>query len=228
MADQTSTPHLTESLEYCVRHRHSIRFYTEDPVDEAILRECVALAQLAPSNSNIQNWRLTLASGDARKRVVAAMKEAASQGEPKIPPLPETFRHYRSELGAQLYGPDGYGIGREEKERALAATLRNFEFFGAPVVGVLTMDHVLEPVDALSVGMFVQTFMLALTERQLGTCLEGSVTGYPEVLRKEFSLPDDQDILCGIAIGYPAKHCKVNELQSTRDDIDSQVHFITL
>jgi nitroreductase len=63
-------PYFTESLETCVRHRHSIRFYTEDDVENQILHECIALAQLAPSNSNMQNWRLHLARGAARDRVV--------------------------------------------------------------------------------------------------------------------------------------------------------------
>lgn len=78
------------------------------------------------------------------------------------------------------------------------------------------MHHDLTPVDAMSVGLFVQTFMLTLTERGLGTCLEVSVPGYPEVLRKEFELVDEQIILCGIAIGHPAKHNKVNDLVTGR------------
>jgi nitroreductase len=39
--------------------------------------------------------------------------------------------------------------------------------------------------DAMSVGMFVQTFLLALTERGLGSCAEVSVVGYPEIVRAE-------------------------------------------
>ena len=46
---------------------------------------------------------------------------------------------------------------------------------------------------------------------------------YPEVLKREFKLPDDQKILCGIAIGYPAEHNKVNDLVMSRDDVDQQM-----
>ena len=79
----------------------------------------------------------------------------------------------------------------------------------------------------MSVGMFIQTLMLALTERGLGTCLEVSVTGFPKVLRKEFKLPDNQMILCGIAIGYPAEPNKVNDLVMSREEVDKQVTFHT-
>ena len=72
------------------------------------------------------------------------------------------------------------------------------------------MHHGLTAVDAMSVGMFVQTLMLALTEQGLGTCLQVSVTGYSEVLRMEFGIGVDRRILCGIAVGYPAPHNKVS------------------
>lgn len=209
-----------------MRHRHSIRVYKDDDVDQQLLRECVALAQLAPSNSNMQNWRLSLALGEGRKRIVSALRAQAEIEGPKVPPLPETFAHFRSEFGHKLYGEEGYDIKRHEKERHREASLRNYEFFGAPVCGVISMHHDLTIVDSMSVGMFLQTFVLALTERGLGTCLQVSVTGYPEILRKEFNLGDDQKILCGIAIGYPDKGHKVNNLVMTREDVDKQVNFV--
>lgn len=213
----------TESLESCVLHRHSIRFYTDDEVDEQLLRECAALAQHAPSNSNIQPWRLHLALGAARERVVSALNAVAHEKGPIVPPLPEQFKHFRSELGHKLYGEEGYDIKRDEHERHEQAVLRNYEFFGAPVCGIIAMHTSLGAVDIMSVGMFIQTFILALTERGLGTCLQVSVTGYSEVLRSEFGLADDQKILCGIAIGYPTPSSKVNDLVVGREDLDDQL-----
>jgi nitroreductase len=40
----------------------------------------------------------------------------------------------------------------------------------------------------MSVGMFLQTLLLALTARGLGTCVEVSIAGYPEVVRTHSSL----------------------------------------
>ena len=78
-----------------------------------------------------------------------------------------------------------------------AAVLRNFEFFGAPVAAVLCMSSDLEKWDAMSVGLYLQTLTLALTERGLGTCAEVSVAGYPDILRKELGIGEDLDVLCG-------------------------------
>ena len=71
----------------------------------------------------------------------------------------------------------GWGIAREEKDGRAAAVLRNLEFFGAPSAGIVYMHRDLGPADALSVGMYLQTLLLALTARGLDTCEEVSVAG---------------------------------------------------
>ncbi|CAF9925050.1 MAG: hypothetical protein GOMPHAMPRED_003802 [Gomphillus americanus] len=214
----------TESLETCIRQRHSVREYLPKEVDQTIIEDCLRLAQLAPSNSNIQNWRLLIASGAGRERIVKAlMKEATTGDAPNIPPLPEKYRHFRSELGRELYGAGGYGIPRSDKEARDKAVLRNYEFFGAPVIAIIAQDPALANIDSLSSGMWLQTFILALTEQGLGTCVEVSVAGYPEVLKREFGT--DLDILCGLAIGWPSDS-KLNRLHTGRGKIEDNVKWV--
>ncbi len=70
------------------------------PVPRVSVDEALALAQCAPSNSNIQPWHMELfTSGAPRDRLVAALTEEARRRPPNIPPLPESFRHYRWEIG---------------------------------------------------------------------------------------------------------------------------------
>ena len=76
--------------------------------------EALALAQYAPSNSNIQPWHTGVCDRAARDRLVTALLAEARSEPPKIPPLPESFQHLRSELGAKLYG--AMGIAREDSE----------------------------------------------------------------------------------------------------------------
>ena len=197
-----TTTHHTESLETCIRHRHSIRYYLPKAVPRPVLESCLSLAQLAPSNSNIQNWRLFVASGSRRDSIVSELVSTARAESREVPPLPESFRHFRSELGRELYGPRGYNIPRKDQEGHQKAVMRNYEFFGAPTIAVVAQDQSLAPVDAMGVGMYMQTLMLALTEQGLGTCAEVSVTAYPEVLKKGFGIPEDLVVLCGIAIGW--------------------------
>ena len=82
------------------------------------------------------------------------------------------------------------GIARHDAEARRLAQLRNWEFFRAPVGAVVCMHRDLGLVDSLGVGMFLQTLLLALTERGLGTCVQVSIADYP----------DDR---CGLSWTYP-------------------------
>src|SRR5262249_30830820 len=211
-------------LEQIIRERHSTRLFLPKPVPREWVDEALALAVQARSNSNIQPWHVVFASGPARDRLVAALLEEAHRGPPNIPPLPESFRHFRKELGAEVYG--AMGITREDKVGHDAAVMRNWEFFRAPLAGIVCMHRDLGPADALSVGMFLQTLLLALTARSLGTCVEVSVAGYPESVRAQLAIPAELSILCGLAVGYPDADFPANRLHVAREPIGKNVVFL--
>lgn len=211
-------------LEQMIRERHTTRMFLPKPVPRELVDQALALAVHAPSNSNIQPWHMVFASGPARDRLVNALLEEAWRRPPNIPPLPESFQHYRRELGAQVYG--AMGIAREDKEGRAAAVLRNFEFFGAPLAGIVCMHRDLGPADAVSVGMFLQTLLLALTARGLGTAVEVSVAGYPEIIRAELAIPAELSILCGLAVGYADPDFPANKLHIGREPIEKNVVFL--
>jgi nitroreductase len=211
-------------LEQVIRERHSTRLFLPRPVPRKLVDEALALAVLAPSNSNIQPWRVVFTSGPARDRLVKALVDEAKRRPPKIPPLPESFKHFRGELGVQVYG--AMGIARDDKVHHDEAVLRNWEFFRAPLGGIVCMHRDLGPADALSVGMFLQNLLLALTARDLGTCVEVSIAGYPEIIREQLAIPEELSILCGLAVGYPDPDFAANKLHVAREPISKNVVFV--
>ena len=213
------------NLDDAIRSRHSTRmFLPQKPVPRELVDEALALAQCAPSNSNIQPWHVYFVSGARRNRLVAALTEEAKRRPPKIPPLPASFQHFRSELGAQVYR--AMGIGLQDREKHAAAVMRNWEFFRAPLACVLCMQRDLGPWDAMSVGMFLQTLLLALTERGLGSCVEVSVVGYPEIVRAELDIPEELSILSGLAVGYSDPEFAANSLGIGREPIGENAVFL--
>ncbi len=191
-------------LDQTIKDRHSTRKFLPKPVPRTLLNEALALAQLAPSNSNTQPWRIVFAEGTHRDRLEKVLLKQAQHFDesqlPKIAQLPDAFQHYRQELGEQVYG--AMGIAREDKASRELAVLHNYEFFGAPLVGIVCMNRELGDADALSVGIYLQTLMLSLTARGLGTCAQVSLAAYPEVIRSELNIPPELSILCGLAVGY--------------------------
>src|SRR6516225_785220 len=126
------------TLDQTILERHSIRKFLPAPVPRDLVYEALALAQHAPSNSNIQPWRLVFASGAARDRLKEALYKVADHEAPHIPGLPKAFEHYRYELGAEVYG--SMGITNAGTGGHAAAVTRNFDFFGAPLAGIAFMQ----------------------------------------------------------------------------------------
>ena len=208
-----------------VRERRSTRLFLRDkPVPRELLDEALSLAMRAPSNSNVQPWRVFIASGPRRDRLVEALLERASVELPVTTGLPETFIPLRQELGALVYG--SMGIARHDAEARRLAQLRNWEFFRAPVGAVVCMHRDLGLVDSLGVGMFLQTLVLALTERGLGACVQVSIAAYPEILRAHLDIPDELTVLCGLSIGYPDPAFPGNSLAVPRNPVETNVVFL--
>lgn len=211
----------------CVEQRHSTRSFLKTPIPRSALERALTLANNAPSNSNIQPWRLLIVEGAARDRLAASLTVAATHGGVIVPPIPPAFQHYRSEYGKGLYG-DVLGISREDHVRLQAARMRNYEFFDAPTEIIVTMHKDLEKYDALSVGMYLQTLLLALSQEGIGSCCQVAVACYPEILRRELDIPDHLDIICGVAVGYENLDSPINSFRVQKEDFTAVTRFMSI
>jgi nitroreductase len=213
------------------RTRRSVRAYKPDPVPPRVLREIVELARWAPSGSNIQPWRIHVLTGATLKRVGNAIQQAflsAEEGHKRdynyyTDPIAEPYLSRKRKCGWGLYGTLGIGRGDHEKSRNYRAG--NYNFFGAPVGLVLTIDRSLEVGSWFDYGMFAQTLMLAARARGLHTCAEASIASYPDIVRRELGITRDYVIMCGMAMGYAQEDAVVNTFQPERIAVEDYAAF---
>lgn len=211
--------------------RRSVRAYTPDPVGMETVREILALGRHAPSGSNIQPWRVHALTGAALGRLVTRLKRTFLDNEPGhrrdyayyTDPIEEPYLARRRQCGWGLYST--LGIGRGEREKSRAYVVRNFEFFGAPVGLVFSIDRNLERGSWLDYGMFLQTLMLAARARGLHTCAEASIANYPDLVRAELGIGTDHIVICGMALGYADPAHIVNTFQPPRIELDDYAVF---
>ncbi|MCG8382804.1 MAG: nitroreductase [Gammaproteobacteria bacterium] len=223
-------PEGTLSFEEAVMARRSVRGFLDTPVPAETLRTIFTLAQQAPSNCNIQHWKVMVASGQAAKRLSQKFIDVVLSGkgpEPDFDRLEKfegIFRTRQVETAQALYG--AMGIERDDKEGRMRAALRNFEFFNAPHVALLAMPKDFGEVLALDVGMYAQTLMLAMAAHGVGSCAQASLSNYPSVIRDFFGLDDHYGLLMGISFGYEDPSIPANKTRVPRTSIDAAVQFI--
>jgi nitroreductase len=99
-------------------------------------------------------------------------------------------------------------------------------FLPQPVPREFCMHRDLGTADAMGVGMYLQTLLLALTARGLATCVEVSIAGYPEIIRAQLAIPAEMSILCGLAVGYPDPDFPANKLHIGRAAVEKNVVFL--
>ncbi len=216
-------------LDQTILERRSVRGFLPKPVPRQVLEEVLELAQRAPSNCNVQPWRVYIATGNTTKKLRASLVAAASSGESSAmsAPVDKFFGSYRDKQVAcavELYGQ--MGIARDDREGRAKAMLRNFEFFDAPHVAYVCMSKRFGIGVALDVGMYVQTLMLAMQSRGIASCAQAALRAFPDVVAEHLGIPDDEQILCGLSFGYEDQSVPANRTRQPRDPISSNVFFV--
>lgn len=217
------------NVDEAIRRRRSIRGFLPREVPEDTIREIFALAQHAPSNCNIQPWLSHVVSGDSLRALGDAMAETALAGNLPDPDFAAdkvftgTYRARQVDAAVQLYG--AMGIDRHDRERRNAAFLRNLKSFGAPHAVFVFMSAAFTEREAVDLGIYAQTLMLAMTARGVDSCAQGALSLYPNIVRRHLGLPEEDRLIFGISFGYEDTTVDANRARVGREPLDSAIRF---
>ena len=215
-------------LDETILQRRSVRGFLPKPVSRALLEEVLELAQRAPSNCNVQPWRVYIASGDALQRLRADLVDTVASGKSQemsgtVDAFFGAYRDKQVACAVELYGK--MGVARGDRVGRMKAMLRTFEFVDAPHFAYVCMAQSFGIGLALDVGMYVQTLMLAMQSRGISSCAQAALRAFPDVVASHLGIPDDEQILCGLSFGYEDVEVPANQTRQPRDPITSNVFF---
>ena len=224
------------AVEAAITSRHSIRAFLPTPVPRATIERILAVASRAPSGTNTQPWHVYVLTGAAREslsqRLVAAYDdpvERASHSEEYAYYPTEwksPFIERRRKVGWDLYGL--LGLAKTDKERMHAQHRRNYQFFGAPVGLMFTIDRVMRQGSWLDFGMFLQSIMVAARGQGLDTCPQAAFTPFHRIIMDEIGAPaDEQQLVCGMSLGVADPGAIENTLITEREPVASFVRFLS-
>ncbi|MBT8149469.1 MAG: nitroreductase [Pseudomonadales bacterium] len=213
-----------------IKERRTIRGYKTDPVPDALIREIFALAQQSPSNCNTQPWHVAVVSGETREKLEQALVGEIISGKAPQPAfqafdldLDEVYKQRQYACAADYYST--MGIARENKDARNALMLKNWQFFGAPHAAFISMPKSMGPINAIDVGIYLQSLMLLMVERGLASCPQGALAFFPDPVFELAHIPQDNGLLCGLSFGYPDDNAQINQVKMPRADVEQSVQF---
>jgi nitroreductase len=215
-----------------IKARKSIRGYQQKPVPRAVIEEIIEVAKWAPSSMNTQPWHVHVVTGEPLERIRQGNTENMLSGVPpkRDFPMKESYQgiHRERQVGIAVQLFDVMGIARDDKARRTDWVMRGFRQFDAPVSLVLTYDKYLEPaaISQFDLGALSHALVLAAWERGLGSVINGQGIMQSAVVREHAGIPDDQNIMICIAMGYPDEDFVANSVKSVREDAEKFVRYV--
>ena len=214
--------------------RRSVRAFLPTPVPRATIERILAVASRAPSGTNTQPWKVYVLTGERlvslSKKLVAAYddpEESARHSE-EYPYYPtewvSPYIDRRRKVGWDLYGL--LGIGKTDKARMHAQHRRNYEFFGAPVGLMFTIDRILRQGSWLDYGMFIEGVMVAARAHGLDTCPQAAFTPFHRIVTEAIGAPASEQLVCGMSLGWADRSAIENTLVTEREPVAGFARFL--
>jgi nitroreductase len=220
----------TEIVDHALLTRRSVRGFLPTPVPRADIEAILAAASRAPSGTNIQPWHVYVLTGAVRDKVSAQVLaahdedyarkqrgEAALHDQEYFYYPREWFEPHlarRRKLGWDLYGL--LEIGKKDYDKMHYQHGRNYTFFDAPVGMMFTIDRRMEQGAWLDYGMFIENIMIAARGRGMDTCPQQAWATYHKVIAPLIGMPENEMLVCGLALGWEDKSVTANQLKTER------------
>ncbi len=227
-------PAAARAVEAAITSRRSVRAFLPTPVPRPQIEEILSVAARAPSGTNTQPWKVYVLTGAALRslseRLVAAYDDPAERERHT-----EEYAYYptqwnspfierRRKVGWDLYGL--LGIAKTDKERMHAQHRRNYEFFGAPVGLMFTIDRSMRQGSWLDFGMFLQSVMVAARGLGLDTCPQAAFIQFHRIIMEVIGAPANEQLVCGMSLGHADPGAVENTLETEREPVERFATFI--
>jgi nitroreductase len=210
-----------------MNERKSIRAFKPDPIPKEKLEEMLRLSIHAPSAINLQPWEFIVVTGEEKerlsRRLIKAYHEkqiACSPGNVK--PLPKTYGK-RGAKTLALMKPFFEEMGIDSDQYINEGSCN---FYGAPVAILLCLDDSFPNARMVDIGIALGYLVLTAHEFGLGTCPIGLITAYEDEIKDLLNIPENKNVVIGVALGYPDWDVPINRFKSQRDHLEKFVRWI--
>ena len=211
--------------------RRSVRSFTKKKVSNKIIKNILEVASHAPSGSNTQPWNVHVLTGKKLNEFTAASKrEFLNNSESLVLERLNYMKKYREpyisrrrKVGWDLYQILNIKKGDFKKTKNFHA--KNYEFFGAPMGLIFSIEKDLGWMSWLDYGMFIQNICLLARSYGLHTCPQAAWGQMHKIISPIIKIEDNHIIHCGMSLGYEDQSAEVNKLRTVREELNIFTKF---
>lgn len=210
-----------------VKERKSIRAFKPDAIPKETVEQILTLATHAPSAINLQPWEFYVVMGEEKarlsRRLLKSYREKQISCSPgNVKPLAEQFSK-RGVASFELMNPYLEKMGHQFNPFINEGSCN---FYGAPVAIILCLDNAFSKARLVDIGIAVGYITLIAYNLGLGTCPIGLISAYEDDIKELLNIPDNKDVVIGIALGHPDLASPINEFKTPRDSLENFVKWI--
>ncbi len=213
-------------LREIIKARKSIRAFKSDPVSRDQVEELLTLAVRAPSAINLQPWEITVVMNEERERLSRKLLKAyheknISCSPGNVKPLPSIFtaRGVDSFEGMKPY------LDQMGSDFNTYINEGSCNFYGAPVAVIFCIDNSFSKARLVDIGVCLGWLTLAAHDAGLWTCPIGLICAYEDEVKDVLNIPENKDVVIGMALGHPDWDNPVNRFTSPRDTLDKMARW---
>ena len=210
-----------------ITERKSIRSFKPDPVPREKVEEILRWVTNAPSAINLQPWEFFVVMGEEKqrlsRRLIKSYKEKQISCSPgNVKPLADEFTK-RGVQSFQLMDPYLKEMGKEFNAFINEGSCN---FYGAPVAVILCLDNAFSKARLVDIGVALGYLVLVAQASGLATCPVGLINAYEDDIKEMLDIPDNKEVVIGVALGHPDLDSPVNRFKTPREGLESFVKWI--
>ena len=210
-----------------IRERRSARAFKPDSIPQEAIKEILSLTINAPSANNLQPWEFVVVMDEEKERLsrklIKAYRERQVSCSPgAVKPLSQTYSQ-RVILTSESMKPYLEQIGAPFRQFINEGSCR---FYGAPVAIIICLDDSFSEARMVDIGAALGYLILSAHGFGLGACPISLITAYEDEIKELLNIPENKNVIIGVALGYPDWENSVNHFKSPRESLDKLVTWI--